>query len=123
MADPAFVGLYGGLLYMDDKFDEAVKTWEDAIDKGFTYEERYKAQFRPRDPQDRLKPLRLEGSISRVMPGYVMIETASTPVFISTRTMLGSTFLARGMRVSFEPTFSAKGSYADKLLLVPGANS
>ena len=117
MNNPVFVGLYGGLLYMEGKHDEAKAIWEEARERGFTYEERYRVRFRPRDPHDPNKPLRLEGTISRLMPGYVFIESTKTPAFISSRTMIEGKTLHKGTKVTFEPTFSAKGSYADNLQL------
>ena len=53
VADPAYVGLLGGLLFMDGKSDEAGKLFSESIRQEFSYDEKIRIQFRPRDPVDR----------------------------------------------------------------------
>lgn len=114
-SDPAFIGLYGGLLFTDGNYGEAKKLWDAAKEHNFSFDERTKRQYAPRDPADVTNRLRLAGVIQLVKPGYVLIQPDQGPVIISTTTLIGGTILQRAQKVTFEPTFSAKGAFAENL--------
>jgi tetratricopeptide (TPR) repeat protein/cold shock CspA family protein len=114
-SDAAFVGLYAGLLFMDGKYGDAKKLWDGAKEHNFSYEERIKRQYAPRDPADVTKRLRLSGVVQHVKPGYVLIQPEDGPVVISKTTAVGGAALIAGQRITFEPTFSAKGILAENL--------
>jgi hypothetical protein len=76
VTDPAFVGLLGGLFFMDHKFAEAQKMFNESIRQGFTFEEKTKVQFRPRDPAAK-EALHLFGRVTSVKPGFVFIQNES----------------------------------------------
>ena len=116
-SDPAFVGLYGGLLFMDGQFANAKKLWDDAKEQNFSYDERIRRQFIARDPADPAKRIRFNGVIEHAKPGLVLIQPEEGPLVISTQTMVGSTLLQRGQKVTFDLTFSAKGPFAEHMLL------
>jgi tetratricopeptide (TPR) repeat protein len=114
-SDPAFVGLYGGLLFMNGQYANATQLWEDAKEQNFSYEERIRKQYIPRDPADPSKRMRFTGTIEHAKPGLVLIQPDQGPVVISTQTLVGSTLLQRGQKVSFDLSFSAKGPFAEHL--------
>lgn len=116
-SDPAFVGLYGGLLYMQGMYAEAKKIWDDAKDKGFSYEERTKSQYKPRHPGDGSKRVRLTGTVQHAKPGYVLIQPAEGPIVLSKMTIVRGVELKKWQAVSFEPSFSAMGPLAENLKL------
>jgi cold shock CspA family protein len=116
-SDPVFIGLYGGLLFVDGRYADAKKMWDHAKELGFSYEERMKRQYIPKDPSDSTKPRRFSGTIQHVKPGYVLIQPEAGPLVISTTTIIGTTTLQRLQRVIFELTFSAKGPFAENLQL------
>jgi hypothetical protein len=116
VTDPKYVGLLAGLFFMDYKFGEAEKTFAESIRQGFSFEEKTKIQFRPRDP-DSKEPLTIVGRVVTVKPGYVFIQNDLYPDFISKTTRIGKTILQKGTRVRFEPTFSARGPFADHVRL------
>lgn len=115
-SDPAFVGLYGGLLYLSGDYAEATSLWSRAKEQGFSYDERTKRQFDPRDPEDPSKRLRLS-VVVHVKPGYVLIQPDSGPVIISTTTVVGVAALQRHQKLTFALSFSAKGPLAENLQL------
>jgi hypothetical protein len=117
-SDPAFVGLYGGLLYMDGNYAEAKKLWDGAKEQNFSYEERIKRQYSPRDPADTAKRVRLMGVIQHVEPGYVLIQPDEGPVVLSKMTIVDGVALQDGQTVTFEPSFSAKGVLEENLKVV-----
>jgi tetratricopeptide (TPR) repeat protein len=116
-SDPAFIGLYGGLLFVDGRYDEASKLWERAKEQTFTYDERVKRQFDARDPKDQMKRLRYSGVVLHAKPGYVLIQLDDGPTVISTTTMVGKTILQNRQRVTFNLSFSAKGPLAEGIQL------
>ena len=115
VTDPAYVGLLGGLLFMEGKTTEAAKVFEESIRQGFTYDEKIQIQFRPRDPANPKTSMRLSGSVVTVKPNYIFIQTERYPNFISTITKSDGIVLQRGMRVTFQPAFNAKGPHADNV--------
>jgi hypothetical protein len=119
VTDPAYVGLLGGLLFMDGKTTEAAKVFDESLKHGFTYEERIRVQFKPRDPANPKDPLRLSGRVKTVKPTFIFIQTDRYPDFISRTTRADGAILQRGVAVTFEPVFNAKGSYADQVHLSP----
>jgi hypothetical protein len=102
---------------MEGQTDEASKVFEESTKQGFTYDEKIRVQFRPRDPADRNVALRLSGRVATVKPTYIFIQTDRYPNFISGTTKTEKTILQRGMRVTFQPVFNAKGGYADNVRL------
>jgi cold shock CspA family protein len=116
--DSAFIGLYGGLLYLDGKYDEAMKLWNDSTELGFSDDERTRRQFVPHDLADKNKKLRISGTVVHPKPSYVLIQPDKGPVIISKMTAVGRTALERGHNVDFELSFSAKGPLAEHLRLI-----
>jgi hypothetical protein len=117
ITDPAYVGLLGGLLFMEGKTGDATKVFDESAKQGFSSDEKHRIQFRPRDTEDPTQRLRLAGRVVKVKPGYVFIQNEKYPDFISTTTRVGSIILQRETKVTFEATFSAKGPYADNVKL------
>jgi hypothetical protein len=118
VTDPAYVGLLGGLLFMEGQTGDASQVFEESIKQGFSYDEKIRVQFRPRDPGNPTAPLRLSGRVVTVKPTYVFIQTDKYPNFISGTTKVEKTILQRDTQVTFQPVFNAKGAYADNVRLV-----
>lgn len=116
VTDPRFVGLLGGLLFMEHKVSEAQKIFNESTRQGFTFEEKTKIQFRPTVPGSKAC-LQLVGRITSVKPGFLFIQNESYTDFFTTTTRVGNTVLQRGMSVRFEPAFSARGAVADHVKL------
>jgi hypothetical protein len=116
MTDPAFVGLLGGLLVMDQKFAEAKRTFDESIRQSFTFEEKTRVQFRPRDHATK-GVLQLLGRVASVKPGFVFVQNESYADFFSRITRVGNTVLQRGMALRFQPAFTARGAIADHIEL------
>jgi SIR2-like domain len=122
ITDPIFVGLLGGLLFMDEKFSEAQKVFNESIRQGFTFDQRTKLQFRPVDPVSKAR-LQLAGRVVAVKPGFIFVQNERYPQFFAPTTRIGKTVLQTGMRIQFEPAFSARGPVADHVQLDESANS
>src|SRR5271155_3745904 len=80
--EPTFIGLYGGLLFLDGRYVDARKLWDDAKEQHFSYEERIRRQYSPRDPSDPTKEIRFVGTVQIVKPGYVLIQPQEGPLVI-----------------------------------------
>lgn len=116
--DATFIGLYGGLLYLDGRFDEAQKLWGDARELNFSDEERTRRQFVARDPEDYRKRSRFSATVVLQKPGYVLVQPDRGPTVISKITVVDGVTLECGHKVDFELSFSAKGPLAEHLRLI-----
>ena len=116
--EPAFVGLYGGLLYMDDKYAEAKTLWDRAKDQRFSDEEMTRRQYRPMDPADLKKRRRFEGIVQFTKPNFVLIQRETGPVILAKSTQIDGRPLNKGDKVTFELSFSIKGAFAENLQLM-----
>jgi len=114
--DASFIGLYGGLLYIDGKYAEAQKLWDDAKELNFSDEERTRRQFVPRDHASRNK-LRFVGDVVHIKPSYILIQPEEGPTIISKITAIGGKPLEKGQRVDYELSFSARAPLAEQLRL------
>ena len=116
VTDPAFVGLLGGLLYMDGKFGEAREIFAESSKQGFTFEEKTKTQFRPtnRPLKERLQ---LVGRVVTVRPGFLFIQTSKYPDIMSRTTRIGKMTLQADTPVRFELKFCARGAFAEHVEL------
>jgi predicted Zn-dependent protease len=114
--DPAFVGLYGGLLYVSGNFEAAQKVWDEVKEQNFSYEERIKKQYEPREADG--SSMKFRGTIKAVKPSYLFIQpTDGFDVISSTMEENGVPF-KKGDRVEYNLTFSAKNPFAENLKLI-----
>ncbi len=115
--DSAFIGLYGGLLYLDSRFVEVQKLWEDARELDFTDEERTRRQYIPRDyaTGNRLK---FSGVIVHKKSTFVIVQPDEGPTVISKVTAVSDKVLEKGQKVDFELSFSVRGPLAENLRLI-----
>jgi hypothetical protein len=112
--DSSFIGLYGGLLFIDSKYAEAQGLWDAAKELNFSDEERTRRQFVPRDRETGEK-LRFTGTVVHVKPTYVILQPEDGPTVISRMTIIGSKPIEKGQPVTFELSFSAKSPLAEHL--------
>jgi tetratricopeptide (TPR) repeat protein len=114
-SDPAFVGLYGGLLYEARRYEEVKKLWELSKEQNFSLDERTRRRYVALDPGDRMKNARFKGTVQLVKPGYALIQPDEGPVVISKVTAFAGAPIKIGQKMSFELSFSAKGPLAEHL--------
>jgi len=115
--DSSFIGLYGGLLFIDRKYAEAQGLWDAAKELNFSDEERTRRQFVPRDRETGEK-LRFTGTVVHIKPTYVILQPEDGPTVISKMTAIGSKPIEKGQAVTFELSFSAKSPLAEHLRFV-----
>jgi len=114
LSDPRFIATLGGMYFMNGEFTEANKIFAETLKRELSRAESYIIHFNPRDPNDKSRPLRVEGVIADVRPGYAFIESKYPRVFCP-GSKFGGLKIARGLKVTFEICFCAKGPIADKL--------
>jgi tetratricopeptide (TPR) repeat protein len=114
LSDPRYIATLGGMLFMERKFSEADTVFAEVRKRSFQSSEVNAVHFRPRDPADRSHTLRIEGRVVAVKAGYAFVEAAEYPRFFCPGSKFGGLLLTPGMKVSFEPAFSAKGAIADR---------
>jgi tetratricopeptide (TPR) repeat protein len=115
--EPAFIGLYGGLLYLDGKYDEALRLWENAKGLDLSDDERTRRQFAPHDHATGTR-VRFTGQVVHQKPNYVLIQPDEGPVVISRTTCVDKTTLEKGLKIEFDLSFSAKGPLAKHIRLI-----
>lgn len=113
--DPRFIALLGGLLFMSGQYSKALTVFEESYKKEIPADEASTIQFRPNDPVDKGKPLKLKGKVVAVKAGYAFIEVPGYPRFYCPGSKFGGIILTQGLEVRFEPAFTARGAIVDKL--------
>jgi cold shock CspA family protein len=89
--------------------------WDDAREQNFTYEERVKRQYDPRDSDG--KRVTFSGVVKAVKPSFIFIQPPDGFDVISSTTVIKGVPVQRGDNVEFNLTFSAKGPFAENLQL------
>jgi len=118
-SDPAYVGLYASLLYMDGRHAEASVVWDAAKNQHFSFEESTRSRFRPMDPSDPKVVRTFEGVVKFTKQNFVVIQPASGgPTVMSPTTIVGGRLITKGMTLQFELSFSARNVIADRLQIV-----
>jgi tetratricopeptide (TPR) repeat protein len=118
-SEPAYVGLYAGLLYMDGRHVEANVVWEAAKSQHFSFEESTRSRFRPTEPNDSKAVKTFEGVVKLTKQNFVVIQPASGGLaVISPTTIVEGNLIKKGMKLKFELSFSARNVIADRLKIV-----
>lgn len=112
LSDPRFVATLGGMLFMNEEFTAAKETFDQSIRREFPAMEASRIQFRPSDGG---VPIRLTGTVASVKAGYAFIDAPGFPSFFCPGSKFGRLVMRNGLKVQFEPTFTAKGQLADKV--------
>lgn len=115
-SEPAFIGLYSGLLYQDGKYDVAQRLWDGAKELDLSDDERTRRQYAPRDHATGER-IRFAGHVVHRKPNYVLIQPGDGPVVLSRTTRVANTELDSGRSVQFALSFSAKGPLAEHVTL------
>lgn len=113
MKDPRFVATLSGMLFMAGRFTDADQVLEDARKQTFSNAEGNTIHFTPRDPGDGTKRLRLEGAVTLVRAGFCFIEAPGYAKFLCPGSKWAGIYMTKGLRVSFQPAFSARGAQAE----------
>ncbi len=112
--DPRFIATLGGMLFMDGSFTEADGIFNESLKRNFTAKEINTIQFRPLDPIERKNPHRIEGQVVKVKAGYAWIEASGYPKpFYCPGSKYKGVLMEKGLELTFEPVFNAKGPVAD----------
>jgi len=100
---------------MNNQFSDAAKVFEESYKRNFTADELNMIQFTPVDPTNSENNLRIIGTVVSVKGGYSWVEVTGFPkAFLCPGSKYKKIIMVEGLRISFEPSFNAKGSIADK---------
>jgi tetratricopeptide (TPR) repeat protein len=111
-SDPRFIATLGGMQIMTGQITEGNKVFEESIRRNFTSDEMNKIQFRPWDLSNHPAPLKLDGVVIVRKAGYALIESEGFPPFLIPGWRIGELAMEKGLKVSFEPAFAARGRLA-----------
>jgi tetratricopeptide (TPR) repeat protein len=118
LGDPRFIATLGGMLFMVQDFTEASSVFAETDKRNFTSKELYTVQFQPPDPNSLSEMLRIPGTVVEVRAGKAFIETSDYPRFTCPASKYNGVTMRRGLSLTFEPAFTAKGSVAIRPELV-----
>jgi len=116
LSDPRFVATLGGMLFMNGEFSAATEVFAQAYRREFPGSEASRIQFRATDPDMATAPLRLVGTVASVKAGYAFIDVPGYPSFFCPGSKFGRLVMKGGLKVRFEPAFTAKGALADNII-------
>jgi hypothetical protein len=114
--DPEFIGLYAGLLYVSGNFEGAQKVWDEAKGQNFSYEERIKKQYEPREPEG--SRMKFRDVVKAVKASYLFVQPTEGFDIISTTLVVNGVALKKSDKVEYALSFSARGPFAEHLQLV-----
>ncbi len=111
LADPRFIATYGGLLFLNEQFNDATRIFQESIKREFVGPDMQTAFYKP---MDLLKndPLRIAGKVIDVHFRLSKIEREGWPPLTCLSSKVGGLVLRKGMKVTAEIVFSAKGPMA-----------
>jgi tetratricopeptide (TPR) repeat protein len=115
LSDPRFIATFGGMLFMNAEFSAAKEVFSESFKREFPAEEAKTIQFRPVDPADRYRRLRVNGTITTVKAGYAFIDAPGYESFLFPGRYFGDIIVRPHLSVTFEPTFTARGAIADRV--------
>jgi tetratricopeptide (TPR) repeat protein len=114
-SDPRFVATLSGMLFMNEEFSAAKQICSESFKREFPAEEATRIQFRPRDPSNRSKHLELVGRVAALKVGYAFFDAPGYESFFCHASRFGGLLMRPGMKVIFEPGFSARGAVVGKV--------
>jgi len=117
-SDSMFIAILGGIYLLDKQFSESERVFSDSKKRDFNGTELYKIFFRPPDPKDTKKKLRITGVVKKVKAGYSFIQTNEYPEFLCPGSNYGSIIMNEGLKISFELAFTPKGIIVDEPMLI-----
>lgn len=111
--DAAYIAALGGLLFMSRQFSEADAVFRETDRRQFSFRERTRVAFRPRG-EGGGEEMELVGDVTLVKAGYAFIDVPGYPSFFCPKSRFGDLVMERGLRIAFQPAFSARGAQVDK---------
>jgi tetratricopeptide (TPR) repeat protein len=110
--DPRWIATLGGMLYLNGDFTEADEVFSKADSQTFTFSERTRMLYEPRSRDDPTEPVRLQGRVSGVKPGYAFIQVPGYTDVFCPGSRFGDLVMAPGLEVTFTLGFAARGAQA-----------
>ena len=110
--DPRFISILGGMFFLDGKFSQATRVFDESRKRQFNSTELMTPQFFPRDIRDSSKFLHIDGIVAERKAGFALIDVPSYPRIICPGSKWSGTVLERGMNIEIRLVFCPKGPLA-----------
>jgi tetratricopeptide (TPR) repeat protein len=110
--DPRFIATLGGMLFMNKEYTGAREVFNESSKRDFTAVELNAIEFRPPNREALKEPLRIKGRVIIVKAGYVLIDAGADKPILCPGSKYEGAILRKGLEVSFELVFTAKGAIA-----------
>ena len=114
LSDSRFISIYGGVLFMNEQFSDSDKVFSETLKHDFSPSDAYIIRYKPKAKDNPAEFTILKGTVVLVKAGYAFIEVPGFPKFLCPSSKQHGLTLFKGMKVSFEPGFSAKRAVADR---------
>jgi tetratricopeptide (TPR) repeat protein len=114
LSDARFISIYAGMMFMNEQFSDAIRIFSETSTKDFSPLEANTVFYRPIAPDPPRRHMQFTGNVVSLSAGFAFIEASGYPRFMCPSSKQHGVTLRRGMVVTFEPCFRAKGQVADK---------
>lgn len=105
--DPRFVPTLAGMLFMDQRFGEAEKVFEEAARRDFSFEQRKAVHFLPKKAG---RPVWLSGTVESILATFSFVRVPGYPDFFFPGSRYQGIEMRRGLAVRFRPGFTMQGA-------------
>jgi len=112
LSNARYIATLGGMLLLDGQNDPANQVFEESKKHNFPATELYAVQYQPINFDDPNEFLRMSGKVIVVRAGFSVIESSNLPSLICPGSKWNGVRMEPGLRVTFEPAFSARGPLA-----------
>ena len=112
LSDPRYIATLGGMLFMSGKISRANDIFGESLKGNFRGNEIEALQFYPPNLENPTEPLKFKGRVVQVRAGHSFIESADYPVILCPGSKYNELIMEKGLNVTFEIAFRAKGPNA-----------
>jgi len=108
-SDPRFIALLGGLYFLNKKFTDADRVFEEVTKLNFTINDINRIQFEPVD-SNLINHFSTKGKVVVVKAGYSLIECANFPKpILCPGSKYKGVLMSKDLEINFQLAFTAKG--------------
>lgn len=120
LSDPRYIATLGGMYYLNGDFSKSDQIFNESSKQNLTGRERNTVYFRPPQPDNVNEKLRVDGVVAVVRAGYALIDVPKYQRLFCPSTKFAGLVMQRGMRISVNVCFNARGAVAENPISIGG---
>jgi tetratricopeptide (TPR) repeat protein len=121
--DPRYIAILGGMLYLNGDFTAAAEVFAKSETQNFTFAERQRLDYQPHKRDAEGGPLRLQGRVTAVKPGFAFIQVPGYSDVFCPGSRFGDLLMTPGLDLTFRLAFTPRGPLAVDPELVRAAET